>query len=114
MNEPTSSLRGANFALLLAHRLYFAKLRATFIGMTDRPQRPRRVAPTHHDPEAVRFIRTSKGWTQDRLAKTAGISPSLMSEIEKGTRSATPTVLLRFADVLNCPVTLLERKREVA
>jgi hypothetical protein len=34
-----------------------------------------------------------------------------MNEIESGWRSATPANLMKIADALNCPVVMLERKR---
>lgn len=72
--------------------------------------RPRRVAPVTHDPEALRWARERAGWRQNALAQQAGISASLLCEAEKGTRGLAPAVLNRLASVLNCPVTVLERK----
>jgi transcriptional regulator with XRE-family HTH domain len=80
--------------------------------MTDRPTRPRRVAPTRQDPEALTFAREAKGWSQVDLAAAVGMSRSLLCEMEKGTRGATPARLKQIADVLNCPVSVLERKRQ--
>lgn len=68
--------------------------------------------PLNHDPEAVKWAREAKGWTQIALAKAVEISPGHMSEIEGGTRNAPPHLLRKFAEVLNCPVSVLERKRE--
>jgi hypothetical protein len=34
-----------------------------------------------------------------------------MNEIESGWRSATPANLAKIAEMLNCPVVLLERKK---
>ena len=36
---------------------------------------------------------------------------SLVSQIESGKRNATPAMLLKMAEVYNCPVVVLERKR---
>ena len=68
--------------------------------------------PLDHDPEAVVWARKAKGWKQAELAAAIEVSPSHMSEIESGTRNAPPWLLNRIAAVLNCPVSLLERKRE--
>ena len=65
-------------------------------------------------PEAIAWARNAKRWTQRQLADAAGISYSHMSEIEGGTRSARPAVLDCIALALNCPVSMLERKREAA
>lgn len=59
------------------------------------------------------WARRAKGWKQAALARELGISPALLCEIEKGTRNASPDLLNRMAQVLNCPVTVLERKRDV-
>lgn len=65
-----------------------------------------------HEPEAVRYARQKAGLTKTDLARRLGVSLSLISQIESGDRNATPAMLLRLADALNCPVVVLERKRE--
>jgi hypothetical protein len=40
------------------------------------------------------------------------VSVSLISEIETGTRNATPVVIGKLAQALNCPRVVLERKRD--
>jgi transcriptional regulator with XRE-family HTH domain len=70
------------------------------------PQRP-----LDHKPAAVRRARQRVGLTQDALAKAVGVSPSLMSEIEKGTRNATQATILRLAEVLECDPDSLRRRR---
>lgn len=67
--------------------------------------------PLDHEPEAVTYARKKAGLSQLQLATALGISPSLMSQIESGDRNATPAMLLRLAEVLNCPLVVLERKR---
>ena len=67
--------------------------------------------PLDHEPEAVTWARKQAGLTQAALAEAVGISPSLMSEIEKGTRNATPAVIMRLAVALNCPRVVLEQKK---
>lgn len=73
-----------------------------------------RKSPLTHDPESVRWARESVGFTQVKLAREVGISYQLMNDIEHGRRNATPAVLNRLAVALNCPRSVLERKREVA
>lgn len=68
----------------------------------------------HHEPEAVTWAREKSGLTKAGLARACGFSRSLVSEIEAGTRNATPENLRKIARALNCPVVFLERKREVA
>lgn len=70
--------------------------------------------PLDHDPAALTWARHAKGWTQAALAAAAEISKGHMSEIESGSRNAPPALLIRFARALNCPVSVLERKREAA
>lgn len=67
-----------------------------------------------HEPEAVTWARKKAGLTKTALAKRLGVSLSLISQIESGDRNATPAMLPRLAEALNCPVVVLERKREVA
>lgn len=71
----------------------------------------RAKTPLDHDPEAVVWARKAKGVTQSWLAKEIKISAGHMSEIESGTRNAPPHLLNAMAEALNCPVTVLERKR---
>ena len=72
-------------------------------------------APTrlHHSPEAMRWAREKAGLTQTQLAERAGLSRTLVVEIEGGTRNCTPANLLKLAEALNCPLVVLEAKREV-
>ncbi|WP_322974725.1 helix-turn-helix domain-containing protein [Actinacidiphila epipremni] len=73
--------------------------------------RPRRL---HQEPEAVTWAREKAGLTKRALAGEVGISEQLMGEIESGWRSATPANLARIAAALNCPLVVLERKRQSA
>lgn len=82
--------------------------------MTERQRRPKLVGPTRQDPDALRFAREAKGWTQTALADAVGCSVSLICEMEKGTRGATARRLLQLAEALNCPVSVLERKQPQA
>lgn len=67
--------------------------------------------PLNHQPEAVKWAREQAGLTKTQLAKELGVSISLISEIEAGTRNATPANLNLLAEALNCPRVALERKR---
>jgi DNA-binding XRE family transcriptional regulator len=69
--------------------------------------------PLDHEPQAVTYARIQAGLTKTALANACGVSLSLISEIESGTRNATPAMILRLAQVLNCPRVVLERKRKV-
>jgi len=72
------------------------------------PRGSARVAPLDHDPAAVRRALKRAGMQQKELAAASGISPSLMCEILRGTRNATPRVLRHIADVLCVPMSSLE------
>lgn len=76
--------------------------------MTDR-NRPK--VPLDHEPEAVTYARTRAGLTKTQLAAACHVSVSLVSEIEKGTRNATPAMIGKLATALNCPRVVLERKQ---
>lgn len=55
------------------------------------------LKPTLQNPGAVTLARVKAGLNQKELALAAGISPSYMSEIEGGTRSATAPKLRLIA-----------------
>ncbi|HEX6469729.1 MAG TPA: helix-turn-helix transcriptional regulator [Streptosporangiaceae bacterium] len=59
-------------------------------------------------------MREQSGLTKTQLARMCGVSLSLISEIESGTRNATPAMILKLASALNCPRVVLERKRDIA
>ncbi|WP_395110279.1 helix-turn-helix domain-containing protein [Actinomadura sp. SCN-SB] len=67
--------------------------------------------PLNHEPEAVTYAREQAGLTKTQLAAACGVALSLISEIESGTRNATPSMIRKLADALNCPPVVLERKR---
>jgi transcriptional regulator with XRE-family HTH domain len=71
---------------------------------------PRRKTPVAHDPAALRWARERAGWRQAPLARELGISPSTLCEAEKGTRGLHPRIINKLAEVLNCPVTVFQRK----
>jgi transcriptional regulator with XRE-family HTH domain len=68
--------------------------------------------PLDHEPAAVTYAREQAGLTKTQLATACGVSVSLISEIESGTRNATPAMIRKLAEAMNCPRVVLERKRE--
>lgn len=76
--------------------------------------RTKRNTPLDHEPEAVAYALKQSGLTQKEFANLIGKSESLVSEILKGTRNATPALITKMAGVLNCPRVILERKRDAA
>ncbi|TDD77703.1 helix-turn-helix transcriptional regulator [Actinomadura rubrisoli] len=75
------------------------------------PNPERAPARLNHEPDAVRWARKKSGLTQTALAQRAGLSRTLIVEIEAGTRNATDENLIKLARAMNCPVVALERKR---
>lgn len=67
-----------------------------------------------HEPEALRYALDQSGLTQKEFAHRLKKSQSLVSEILKGTRNATPALISDMARVLNCPRVVLERKRDIS
>lgn len=65
--------------------------------------------PLDHEPEAVTWAREAAGLTKTELAARVGVTLSLISEIERGTRNAGPELIGKIAAALNCPVAMLER-----
>lgn len=97
-----------------AKGLTFAQLRGTVSHMSTR-SRSARKSPLDHDPEALRWaLKSVPGATQSWLADEIGISAGHMSEVLSGSRNAPPHLLTKIAVALNCPRSVLERKRDVA
>lgn len=71
-----------------------------------------RKQPLDHEPTAVRYALRKAGLTQAELARQVGKSQGHVSEILSGTRNAPPALIAKIAEVLNCPVVVLEAKRD--
>lgn len=73
----------------------------------DRSRAEAVTVPETDDPRA-RFaaalsrLRESGGWSGYALARAAGISPILLTRMERGVRDPQMTTLLKLADVLGC------------
>ncbi|MFS0616097.1 helix-turn-helix domain-containing protein [Lederbergia ruris] len=52
----------------------------------------------------IRAFRKLKGFTQERLAESLGVSVSIFGEIERGTRLPTDHMLLKISEVLGVSV----------
>ena len=92
---------------LVAAALAMNRAREEAAGIRNRPKQP-----LDHEPAAVTYAREQAGLTKTQLAQACGVSLSLISEIESGTRNATPAMIIKLAEALNCPRVVLERKRE--
>jgi transcriptional regulator with XRE-family HTH domain len=66
--------------------------------------------PLNHKPAEVRRARERLGFTRREVAQKLGVSESLICEIEKGTRNATPAMILRLAPVLRVKPDTLRRR----
>lgn len=84
------------------------------LRIMDKMRRGHRLAPLNQSTEGLRYALQQSGLTQRQLAAGVGKSESLISEVLKGTRNATPAVLARMAQVLNCPRSVIERHRDAA
>jgi transcriptional regulator with XRE-family HTH domain len=51
----------------------------------------------------VRKLRNAKGWSQEDYADRAGIHRTYVSDIERGTRNPTATVIEKLAGPLGVP-----------
>lgn len=59
--------------------------------------------------QRIRASRTAKGWTGQKLAETAQISPAYLSEVERGLSEISSEKLMRIASALDVSVqSLLE------
>lgn len=52
----------------------------------------------------IRAFRKLKGYTQEKLAKTIGVSVSVLGEIERGTRMPDNEILGVISDTLNVSI----------
>ncbi|MBB2914919.1 transcriptional regulator with XRE-family HTH domain [Streptosporangium becharense] len=77
---------------------------------SSRPRRQHVRAPLNQDPEALRVARIAARMRPVDLARAAEISKGHMSELEGGTRSASPELLGRLAVILGCDVRELINK----
>ena len=60
------------------------------------------------NPAALTEIRERSGFTKAQFASAVAISPSYLTEIEKGDKTGvSPAVIKRMADTLKCPVAAL-------
>lgn len=61
----------------------------------------------------IRKARTSKGWSQEDLAESAGLDRTYVSGVERGVRNPTLTVINQFAKAFGVdPGTLLDEETE--
>lgn len=63
--------------------------------------------------QELRVIRTKDGHSLSSLAKAADISLAYLSDLENGHRWPNATQLKKLAIALNCPMSVLERHRNV-
>ena len=54
--------------------------------------------------DRIREVREAKGWTQERLADEADISPGFLSDVEKRGKNISLDLLLRVANALGASV----------
>ena len=62
--------------------------------------------------ERIRFVRNELGWTQNKLASTAEISKSFLSDVERGGRDISSEYLLRLANAMGASLEFLLRGEE--
>jgi len=55
----------------------------------------------------LRALRDKRGWSQEELAKRAGISRGYLARLETGRHDPTLTMIEKLAKALNVPVTEL-------
>ena len=57
----------------------------------------------------VRQLRTDAGWTQEQLAEAAGITTTYTSDLERGTKVPSLTIVLRISKAFRVSVAELLR-----
>jgi transcriptional regulator with XRE-family HTH domain len=58
----------------------------------------------------LRQLRTDAGWTQEQLAEAAGITTTYTSDLERGTKVPSLTIILRISRALRISVSELLRE----
>lgn len=79
--------------------------RALQNSSVERSFNPMQERQLDHDPARVRLRRVAAGLEAQELARRIGISKSALSKIERGRNNASPGVLARLAEVLDCKIT---------
>lgn len=87
--------------------------------MPTKIPRGHRKSPLNHEPAALSYAITKAGMSQAQVIAALAdmghqVSKGQMSEIVKGTRNCQQPLLEALARVLNCPLVVLERKREAS
>jgi transcriptional regulator with XRE-family HTH domain len=54
--------------------------------------------------EKVKFLRTERGWSQEKLALTADLDRTYVPGIEKGERNVSITVIEKIADAFKVEI----------
>lgn len=67
--------------------------------------------PTPEPWTTLTAMREKDGHNMASLAKTAGISPGYLNDLEKGRRHPGPTVTRKLARALNVPSSAIEKRR---
>lgn len=60
---------------------------------------------------ALTILRIVRGWTQDDLARAAGVANSAISEYERGKKVPELSTLRRLVDAMGYPLSTLDRTR---
>ena len=61
----------------------------------------------------IRTFRKGAGLTQSELALRCGVDRSYISDIEKGSRNPSLQILLRLAEGISCPLSVLIIRTEL-
>lgn len=64
--------------------------------------------------ENLRSLREEKGYTQVTLAEKAGLSQSMMAQLERGTKTMSLPLALDLAEILECSVIDFVQQRKEA
>jgi transcriptional regulator with XRE-family HTH domain len=60
----------------------------------------------------IKYLRKTKGWSQEELAHFCGLDRTYISLLERGLRNPTLTTLFALANCLDCPVNQFIKKIE--
>jgi transcriptional regulator with XRE-family HTH domain len=57
--------------------------------------------------ERIKFLRSAKGWSQERLAERAAIQRSYLGDLERGYRNPSVRTLVKVANALGVSLATL-------
>ena len=62
--------------------------------------------------EIVRMCRWGKGWSQRQLSEASGIARQTITDVERGVRGTSVTILVELLDAMGCDLIVAEKIKD--